>query len=178
MKRLLICGCLLLMGVVGCSRRGPLVARVGDADISLDQFNQDFSRNRTLEEVLNADFSEKKVHLDSMITEAILLQAARERNLENDPYVQYRIEPLKRYLLIRRLYELEVQERNQKMEEIHAGKKDIAWGSQIRSYILHPYRMVKDHRTGKEMGKVDAVLDGELDSFIRAYLLSQSPEGD
>jgi len=77
-----------------------------------------------------------------------------------------------------RLYELEVQERNQKMEAMHAGKKDIAWGSQIRSYILHPYRMVKDHRTGKDMGNVDAVLDGELDSFIRAYLLSQSSQAD
>ena len=78
-------------------------------------------------------------------------------------------------ILKARLYEVEVQERNQKMEEIHAGKKGIAWGSQIRSYILHPYRMVKDHRTGKDMGNVDAVLDGELDSLIRAYLLSQSP---
>ena len=52
-------------------------------------------------------------------------------------------------------------------------KKDIAWGSQIRSYVLQPYRLIKDHRTGVEEGNVDAVLDGRLDGFIRAYLLWQ-----
>ncbi len=49
---------------------------------------------------------------------------------------------------------------------------EIGWGSQIRSYVLHPYRMVKDHRTGFEVGNADAVLDGDLDGFIEAYLLS------
>ena len=50
---------------------------------------------------------------------------------------------------------------------------EIAWGSQIRSYVLHPYRLVKDHRTNVEAGNVDAVLDGDLESFARAYLLSR-----
>ncbi len=51
-------------------------------------------------------------------------------------------------------------------------KKEIGWGSQIRSYVLHPYRMVKDHRTNHEVGNTDAVLDGDLDGFIEAFLLS------
>ena len=57
--------------------------------------------------------------------------------------------------------------------ELTKGKKDIGFGSQIRSYVLHPYRMVKDHRTGAEVGNADAVLDGDLDRFIQAYLLKK-----
>ncbi|RMG75323.1 MAG: peptide chain release factor 2, partial [Nitrospirae bacterium] len=53
---------------------------------------------------------------------------------------------------------------------IIGNKKEIAWGNQIRSYVLHPYRLIKDHRTGYETGNVDPVLDGELDDFIHAYL--------
>jgi peptide chain release factor 2 len=70
-----------------------------------------------------------------------------------------------------RLYELKLQEKREKMEELNKTKKDIAWGSQIRSYILHPYRLIKDHRTNYETGDVNRVLDGELDDFIEAYLL-------
>ena len=73
-----------------------------------------------------------------------------------------------------RLYELERQKKDEEAANISGDKKDIAWGSQIRSYVLHPYRMVKDHRTGHEVGNTDAVLDGDLDGFIEAYLLSQS----
>jgi len=74
-------------------------------------------------------------------------------------------------ILRARLYELEMEKKKEKMEDLHKSKKDIAWGSQIRSYVLHPYRLVKDHRTGVEVGNTDAVLDGSLDAFIEAYLL-------
>jgi peptide chain release factor 2 len=75
-------------------------------------------------------------------------------------------------LLRARLYELELDKREAEMDKLHAQKKDIAWGSQIRSYVLQPYQLVKDHRTGIEIGKVDAVLDGDLETFIRGYLLA------
>jgi peptide chain release factor 2 len=71
-----------------------------------------------------------------------------------------------------RLYELEKEKRAEKLEQYTQTKKDIAWGHQIRSYILHPYRLIKDHRTDLEEGNVDAVLDGDLDPFIEQYLLS------
>jgi peptide chain release factor 2 len=74
-------------------------------------------------------------------------------------------------ILKSRLYELEIEKQKEKMETYHKTKKDIAWGSQIRSYVLHPYRMVKDHRTNVEVGNADAVLDGDLDQFIQAYLM-------
>jgi len=77
-------------------------------------------------------------------------------------------------ILRSRLYELEVEKQRERMETFHKTKKEITWGSQIRSYVLHPYRMVKDHRTGIEIGDADRVLDGDLDQFIQAYLLQVS----
>jgi peptide chain release factor 2 len=77
-------------------------------------------------------------------------------------------------ILRSRLYELELEKQKERMETFHKTKKEIAWGSQIRSYVLHPYRMVKDHRTGIEVGNADAVLDGDIDRFIQAYLLQVS----
>jgi len=71
-----------------------------------------------------------------------------------------------------RLYEMEMAKKEEEAASIAGDKKDIAWGSQIRSYVLHPYRMVKDHRTGYEVGNADKVLDGDIDAFIEAYLLS------
>jgi peptide chain release factor 2 len=70
-----------------------------------------------------------------------------------------------------RLYELELEKKESEAEALGGEKKDIGWGSQIRSYVLHPYRMVKDHRTNYEVGNADAVLDGDLDGFIEAYLM-------
>jgi len=73
-------------------------------------------------------------------------------------------------ILRARLYDMKLREQEKKMENIVGDKKGIAWGSQIRSYILQPYRIVKDHRTGIEIGNVEAVLDGGIDVFIKAYL--------
>lgn len=69
------------------------------------------------------------------------------------------------------LYEIELQKKRQKQAEIEGSKMKIEWGSQIRNYVLHPYKLVKDLRTNQETGNVQAVLDGELDGFIKAYLM-------
>lgn len=73
-------------------------------------------------------------------------------------------------ILKARLYEVERQKKEQEFQSIVGEKKDIAWGSQIRSYVFQPYQMVKDHRTGYEVGNVESVMDGDLDGFIDAYL--------
>jgi peptide chain release factor 2 len=73
-----------------------------------------------------------------------------------------------------RLYDMKLKEQQAKMAELGGEKKDIAFGSQIRSYVLHPYQMVKDHRTKFQVGDVNRVLDGDLDDFIKAYLLKKA----
>jgi len=80
-------------------------------------------------------------------------------------------------ILRARLYELEKRRQEEKMAELTKGKTDIGFGHQIRSYVLHPYRMVKDHRTNTEVGNADAVLDGDIDGFIDAYLRRQAGSG-
>jgi len=74
-------------------------------------------------------------------------------------------------MLKSQLYELELRKRNEERDKINATKKKIEWGSQIRSYVFHPYKMIKDHRTNFEVGNVQPVMDGELDGFIKAYLM-------
>jgi len=85
---------------------------------------------------------------------------------------QHRNRELALKVLKSRLYELETRKRQAKVQEVLDTQKEIAWGSQIRSYVMQPYRMVKDHRTKYEDGNVDAVMDGDLDGFIEAYLLN------
>ncbi|WP_022850020.1 peptide chain release factor 2 [Limisalsivibrio acetivorans] len=74
-------------------------------------------------------------------------------------------------LLKAKLYEHELEKRNEEKEKLESSKTEIGWGNQIRSYVMHPYKMVKDLRTKHETGNVDSVMDGNLDPFIRAYLL-------
>lgn len=74
-------------------------------------------------------------------------------------------------MLKSRLYEEELRKREAAKNATNAGKKKIEWGSQIRSYVFHPYKMIKDHRTGYEVGNIQPVMDGELDGFIKAWLL-------
>ncbi|MGN7387095.1 peptide chain release factor 2 [Sporosarcina sp. SAFN-015] len=76
-------------------------------------------------------------------------------------------------LLKAKLYQIKVEEEEARLAEIRGEQKEIGWGSQIRSYVFHPYSMVKDHRTNEETGNVGAVMDGEIDMFINAYLRSK-----
>lgn len=77
-----------------------------------------------------------------------------------------------------RLYEKVMEEKRAEAAEIEAGKKEIGWGSQIRSYVLHPYKLVKDHRTSFESGNAEKVLDGDLDDFMKSYLQWRAVSGD
>ena len=76
-----------------------------------------------------------------------------------------------------RLFELKRRKKDEELEKIKGPKKDISWGNQIRSYVLQPYRLVKDLRTDHEVGDADRVLDGDLDGFIEAYLQQQVRTG-
>jgi peptide chain release factor 2 len=95
----------------------------------------------------------------------IVVQCQNERS-------QFQNKAMAMKFLKSRLYEKELQLKNQKIDEENKLKKDIAWGSQIRSYVLHPYKMVKDHRTNLENSNAGKVLDGDIDEFIQAYLMS------
>jgi peptide chain release factor 2 len=99
----------------------------------------------------------------------IVVQCQNERS-------QHRNRDMAMKVLRARLYDLMLREKQEKIEALHDGKKEIAWGNQIRSYVFQPYRMVKDHRTKQEVGDVDRVMDGGLDPFVKAYLLSRRSE--
>jgi len=96
----------------------------------------------------------------------IVVQCQNERS-------QHRNKDMAFKMLRARIYEREKELQAKEQEDLHGEKKEIGWGSQIRSYVLQPYRMVKDHRTNCEIGNVDGVLDGNLEPFIKAYLLWQ-----
>jgi peptide chain release factor 2 len=99
----------------------------------------------------------------------IVVQCQQEKS-------QHRNRDLAMKVLQSRLYEQEMQKQEAAMQKVHDSKDDIAWGSQIRSYVMHPYQMVKDHRINLDVGNVSAVLDGGIDPFIDGWLLSQRKE--
>ena len=96
----------------------------------------------------------------------IVVQCQSERS-------QHRNKDSAMKILMARLYQKKREEEQEKLGKIESTKRDIAWGSQIRSYVFHPYNLVKDHRTGEETSNVQAVMDGELDEFIRSYLMGK-----
>ena len=96
----------------------------------------------------------------------IVVQCQQEKS-------QHRNRDLALKVLRSRLYDQEKQKQEEAMQQVHDSKADIAWGSQIRSYVLHPYQMVKDHRLGMDVGNVNDVLDGGLDPFIEGWLLTR-----
>lgn len=110
--------------------------------------------------VNKTDSAIRITHLPS----GIVVQCQNERS-------QHRNKETAMKMLTARLYEQEKQRQAEQQEGLHGDKMKIGWGSQIRSYVLQPYRLIKDHRTQQETGNVDAVLDGKLDPFIKAYLL-------
>ena len=81
-------------------------------------------------------------------------------------------------MLIGKLVEIKEREHKEKIDDIKGEHKEIAWGSQIRSYVFQPYTMVKDHRTSFEMGNIGAVMDGEIDGFINEYLKAAATGAD
>ncbi len=100
----------------------------------------------------------------------IVVQCQQEKS-------QLRNRELAMKVLRARLYQREKEKQEQKLQAMHDGKEEIAWGSQIRSYVLHPYQMVKDHRINMDVGNVEAVLDGHIDPFIENVLLAETGEG-
>jgi peptide chain release factor 2 len=109
------------------------------------------------------------------IPTGIVVQCQNERSQHKNKAAAMKV-------LKARLYELEQRKQREKLEKLEDAKTDIAWGNQIRSYVLHPYRMVKDLRTRVETGDTDRVLDGDLDDFIKAALVmkknsSAAPRG-
>jgi peptide chain release factor 2 len=97
------------------------------------------------------------------IPTGIVVQCQSERS-------QYKNRDSAMKVLKARLYQKAVEEEREKLAEVEAGKKKIEWGSQIRSYVFHPYNLVKDHRTGHETSNITAVMDGAIDPFIQAFL--------
>jgi len=109
--------------------------------------------------VNKTDSAIRLTHIPSGITVVCQNQRSQHRNRE-----------VARKILRARLYELEEKKRREAREKLESDKKDVSWGNQIRSYVLHPYRMVKDHRTDIETGNIDNFLNGDIQEFIEEYL--------
>jgi peptide chain release factor 2 len=130
---------------------------VNEADIRVDTFRASGAGGQKVNKTSSAV---RITHFPSGIVVACQNERSQGRNRD-----------IAMKILKSRLFELEERKRQADLDAVEAQKKDIAFGSQIRSYVLAPYRIVKDHRTGVEKGNVDAVLDGELDEFVTAHLM-------
>lgn len=129
-----------------------------DKDLRIDVFRASGAGGQHVNKTSSAV---RMVHLPT----GVVVQCQQEKS-------QIRNREIAMSVLRSRLYQLEKAKQQAKIQEIHDGKEEIAWGNQIRSYFLHPYQKVKDHRVDLEIGNVNGVLDGNIDPFINAVLLS------
>jgi peptide chain release factor 2 len=136
---------------------------INPADLRVDTFRASGAGGQ---HVNKTDSAVRMTHLPT----GIVVSCQNERS-------QHKNRAMAMKILRARLFELEERKKREQLEQFSKDKKDITWGSQIRSYVLQPYRMVKDHRTGVEIGNADAVLDGAIDPFIEAYLMGVRKSG-
>jgi peptide chain release factor 2 len=135
-----------------------IVVQIDDKDLRVDVYRASGAGGQHVNKTSSAV---RITHLSS----GIVVQCQQEKS-------QHRNKELAMKVLKARLYQLEKQKQDEKLQEIHESKNEIAWGNQIRSYVMHPYQLVKDHRINLEVGNVTSVLDGGLDLFIEEVLLS------
>ncbi len=136
---------------------GDIEIEVLDKDLRVDTYRAGGAGGQ---HVNKTDSAVRLTHLPT----GIVVQCQNERSQHQNRSAAMKI-------LKARLYDLEIEKKKAEQSKVEATKKEIAWGSQIRSYTLHPYRLIKDHRTQKERTDVEAVLDGNIQSFIEATLL-------
>ena len=133
---------------------------IDDKDIRIDTFR---SSGAGGQHVNVTDSAIRITHLPTGLVVSCQNERSQHRNKDSAMKV-----------LKARLYDIKIKENQAKLEQISGAKKEIGFGSQIRSYVLHPYQMVKDHRTKEQVGDVNRVLDGDIDQFIKAYLMKKS----
>ena len=130
---------------------------IDDKDLRIDVYRASGAGGQKVNKTSSAV---RLMHLPT----GIIVQCQNERS-------QFKNKDMAMKVLKSRLYDLEVQKKDEEKAKLESSKQAIDFGSQIRSYVLHPYRLVKDHRTGIDVGNADSVLDGDLDRFITAYLM-------
>jgi peptide chain release factor 2 len=140
-----------------------IVVDVEEKDLRIDVFRASGSGGQHVNKTSSA------VRITHLPT-GIVVQCQQEKS-------QHRNKDLAMKVLRARLHQREKQKQDEKLQEMHDSKEDIAWGSQIRSYVLQPYQMVKDHRIGMDIGNVNEVLDGGIDPFIEGVLLAKESKG-
>jgi peptide chain release factor 2 len=138
-----------------------IVVDIDENDLRIDVFRASGAGGQHVNKTCSAV---RVTHLPT----GIVVQCQQEKS-------QYRNKDLAMKVLKARIYQREKQKQDEKMREMHESKDEIAWGSQIRSYVMHPYQMVKDHRIDLEVGDVNSVLDGAIDSFMEGVLLEGKP---
>jgi peptide chain release factor 2 len=130
---------------------------IKDGDLKLDTFRSSGPGGQNVNKVNTAV---RITHLPTGVIVTCQTERSQFQNRQNAMKI-----------LMAKLYQMQREEEEKRLSKVVEEKTEIGWGNQIRSYVMHPYRMVKDHRTGYEVGDVDRVMDGAIDGFIRAYLL-------